>query len=125
MMFWLFNDDKAWFRPKSFGYGSGLLIAWQGWVLLGFHITLIIGLTASVFVFAAVLAVFYSQSARETEAAKEAANQEKVEVAKITKTLMNSRTRTKTQQEEDIEEMLVAKRACEKELAACSDAGSH
>ena len=47
MMFWLFNDDKAWFRPKSFGYGSGLPIAWQGWVLLGFHITLIIGLTVA------------------------------------------------------------------------------
>ena len=45
MMFWLFNDDKAWFRPKSFGYGAGLPIAWQGWVLLGSHIALIIGLT--------------------------------------------------------------------------------
>ena len=85
----------------------------------------VIGLTASVFVFAAVLAVFYWQSARETESAKQAANQEKVEVAKITKTLINSRNRTKTQQEKDIEEMLVAKRACEKELAACTDAGSH
>ena len=85
----------------------------------------VIGLTASVFVFAAVLAVFYWQSARETESAKQAANQEKVEVAKITKTLINSRNRTKTQQEKDIEEMLVAKHACEKELAACTDAGSH
>ncbi len=84
----------------------------------------VIGLTASVFVFAAVLAVFYWQSARETESAKQAANQEKVEVAKITKTLINSRNRTRTQQEQDIEEMLVAKRACEKELAACTDAGS-
>ena len=45
MMFWLFNDTKAWFRSKSFGYGSGLPIAWQGWVLLGLHLALIIGLT--------------------------------------------------------------------------------
>ena len=84
----------------------------------------VIGLTSSVFVFAAVLAVFYWQSSRETEAAKRAANQEKVEVAKITKTLINSRNRTKTQQELDIEEMLVEKRACEKQLAACADAGA-
>ena len=47
MMFWLFNDDKAWFQPKSFGYGAGLPIAWQGWVLLGSHIALIIGLTVA------------------------------------------------------------------------------
>ena len=25
------NDD--WFRPKRVGYGAGLPIAWQGWVL--------------------------------------------------------------------------------------------
>ena len=84
----------------------------------------VIGLTSSVFVFAAVLAVFYWQSSRETQAAKRAANQEKVEVAKITKTLIDSRNRTKTQQELDIEEMLVAKRVCEKELASCTDAGA-
>ena len=47
MMFWLFNGDKAWFRPKSFGYGAGLPIAWQGWVLLGSHIALIIWLTVA------------------------------------------------------------------------------
>lgn len=27
-------DDGAWFAPKSFGYGAGMPIAWQGWVLL-------------------------------------------------------------------------------------------
>lgn len=29
------KDDGAWFAPKKYGYGAGLPIAWQGWVLLG------------------------------------------------------------------------------------------
>ncbi|MCC2976987.1 hypothetical protein LK533_09915 [Sphingomonas sp. PL-96] len=29
------KDDDAWFAPKRFGYGAGLPIAWQGWVLIG------------------------------------------------------------------------------------------
>ena len=29
--------ERAWFAPKSLGYGSGWPIAWQGWaVLIGF-----------------------------------------------------------------------------------------
>ena len=44
MMFWLFNDTKPWFRPKSFGLGSGLPIAWQGWALTIVHGLLITGL---------------------------------------------------------------------------------
>lgn len=44
MMFWLLNDSKPWFRQKSFGYGAGLPIAWQGWALLAFHVALILGL---------------------------------------------------------------------------------
>ena len=28
------DDDDMWFRPKRYGYGAGLPIAWQGWVLL-------------------------------------------------------------------------------------------
>ena len=43
MMFGLFNDSKPWFRPKSFGLGSGLPIAWQGWLLLGLHVALTLG----------------------------------------------------------------------------------
>ena len=31
-------DKKAWFAPKSHGYGSGLPIAWQGWTALALHI---------------------------------------------------------------------------------------
>ena len=31
------NDGPDWFAPKRYGYGSGLPIAWQGWVLtIGF-----------------------------------------------------------------------------------------
>jgi hypothetical protein len=28
------SDGPEWFAPKRFGYGSGLPIVWQGWVLL-------------------------------------------------------------------------------------------
>ena len=40
------SNGPEWFAPKRFGYGSGLPIAWQGWVLtIGF---LIITFAASV-----------------------------------------------------------------------------
>ena len=28
------DEDGAWFRQKTFGYGAGLPIAWQGWAVL-------------------------------------------------------------------------------------------
>jgi hypothetical protein len=28
------DDGPEWFAPKRFGYGAGLPIAWQGWVIL-------------------------------------------------------------------------------------------
>ena len=28
------SDRTWWFRPKLYGYGAGLPIAWQGWVVL-------------------------------------------------------------------------------------------
>ena len=31
------NEDEAWFAAKTFGYGSGLPIRWQGWALLSAH----------------------------------------------------------------------------------------
>lgn len=32
---------KPWFAPKQFGYGSGLPISWEGWmVLIGFFAAL-------------------------------------------------------------------------------------
>ena len=39
------NREKAWFRVKKHGYGVGLPITWQGWLLLVGYI-LAIGLTA-------------------------------------------------------------------------------
>lgn len=36
------RDDGAWFAPKMFGYGAGLPIRWQGWVLLLSHVALIL-----------------------------------------------------------------------------------
>ena len=35
---------KPWFRAKRIGYGTGLPIAWQGWVMLLVHCAVIIGL---------------------------------------------------------------------------------
>ena len=39
-----FLDNRPWFRPRRNGYGTGLPIAWQGWVLLALHVALIAGL---------------------------------------------------------------------------------
>ena len=36
-------QDGAWFVAKRYGYGAGLPIAWQGWVLSGFHGLTVIG----------------------------------------------------------------------------------
>ena len=44
-MLHLLFDRKPWFRPKTYGYGSGLPIAWQGWLLFTAHIALILGLS--------------------------------------------------------------------------------
>jgi len=37
------NDDGAWFAPKLIGYGTGLPIAWQGWVVLAAYLAVVIG----------------------------------------------------------------------------------
>lgn len=38
------TDRPEWFAPKSHGYGAGLPIAWQGWLLfIGFLLVVIIG----------------------------------------------------------------------------------
>lgn len=34
------GNDGAWFAPKNYGYGAGLPIAWQGWVLVGGYIAI-------------------------------------------------------------------------------------
>ena len=43
-MLHLFTDDRPWFRARKIGYGSGLPIAWQGWVLLGSYIAAVAGI---------------------------------------------------------------------------------
>lgn len=35
------KDDGAWFLPKTFGYGAGLPIRWEGWVLLGVYVLVV------------------------------------------------------------------------------------
>ena len=38
------SDGPEWFGPKTHGYGTGLPIAWQGWVLfIGFLLIVIAG----------------------------------------------------------------------------------
>lgn len=43
-MLHLFLDERPWFRAKSHGFGTGLPIAWQGWILMAAHVGLIVGL---------------------------------------------------------------------------------
>ncbi len=43
MMIRPLNDTKAWFRQRSFGYGAGLPLVWQGWALLGLHVAAMTG----------------------------------------------------------------------------------
>lgn len=43
-MFHKFFEEGYWFEPKSHGYGSGMPVAWQGWVLLTAYIALVVGL---------------------------------------------------------------------------------
>ena len=43
-MLHLFLDRRPWFRAKTRGYGTGLPIAWQGWLMLAMHIALIAGI---------------------------------------------------------------------------------
>lgn len=83
----------------------------------------VVGLVGSVFVFAVILGLFYWDSAKETRIKKLEAEREKTEVARITKVLVEAASRPATQREKDIEEMVMAKHACEKQLARCTDAG--
>lgn len=38
-----FFEPGDWFAPKKIGYGAGLPIAWQGWVLLMAYIVVMSG----------------------------------------------------------------------------------
>ena len=37
-MLHLLRGDRPWFRAKRRGYGTGLPIAWQGWVVLAAYL---------------------------------------------------------------------------------------
>ncbi len=43
-MLHVFLDQRPWFRPKRYGYGAGLPIAWQGWLVLLGYTASVIGL---------------------------------------------------------------------------------
>ena len=45
-MLHLFMRKGPWFRAKRHGYGTGLPIVREGWVLLGLHIAIIAGIAA-------------------------------------------------------------------------------
>lgn len=44
MMLHKLLDDTAWFAPKRYGYGSGLPIRWQGWLLYGAYLAIVAGI---------------------------------------------------------------------------------
>ncbi|MGH6705235.1 MAG: hypothetical protein ACREB1_00285 [Sphingomicrobium sp.] len=37
-------DGPEWFAPKRFGYGAGLPISWQGWVVMLVFMALVAGI---------------------------------------------------------------------------------
>lgn len=37
------DDDGAWFAPKMFGYGAGLPVTWQGWLVTLIYIGIVGG----------------------------------------------------------------------------------
>lgn len=44
-MWQLFSGTEPWFRPRMFGYGPGLPIAWQGWAVSVSYVAAVAGLT--------------------------------------------------------------------------------
>ena len=44
-MWHLFSGTEPWFRPRMFGYGPGLPIAWQGWAVSASYVAAVAGLT--------------------------------------------------------------------------------
>lgn len=37
------DDRPIWFAPKRYGYGSGLPVAWQGWVVMAIYFAVVLG----------------------------------------------------------------------------------
>lgn len=75
-------EDGDWFAPKRFGYGAGLPIAWQGWVLCAAYLAALAGIgfldatghrpggvgirIAALVLFVAVTGLFFVITARHT-----------------------------------------------------------
>ena len=38
------SDDEDWFAPKRFGYGPGVPISWQGWLLTIAFVVILVAL---------------------------------------------------------------------------------
>jgi len=36
------DQRPEWFAPKRYGYGAGFPISWQGWLLLGGYIAIVV-----------------------------------------------------------------------------------
>lgn len=36
------QPDGAWFSAKTYGYGAGLPVAWQGWAVLGGYLAVML-----------------------------------------------------------------------------------
>ncbi len=34
--------DGFWFAPKRYGYGAGLPVAWQGWLVLALYLAIVV-----------------------------------------------------------------------------------
>lgn len=41
------SDNRDWFAPKRYGYGSGLPISWQGWALTIGYLVLVLAISIS------------------------------------------------------------------------------
>lgn len=41
------REAGPWFRAKSYGYGSGLPITWQGWLFMAAHLAVIAGVAVA------------------------------------------------------------------------------
>ena len=42
-MLHLLFDKRPWFAAKRFGYGAGLPIAWQGWLVVALYLGVVAG----------------------------------------------------------------------------------
>ncbi|MYL98691.1 hypothetical protein GR702_13045 [Novosphingobium sp. FGD1] len=71
-------DKRAWFAPRRYGYGAGLPIAWQGWMLIASYLAALAGIgmldrtghgaarTTAFVLFVIVTTVFVTVAARRT-----------------------------------------------------------